>query len=138
MKWEKAIIWFRNYLRLHVNEALVRATEHVKEVYPVYVLDERMFGKTSFGFSKTGSHRAIFLLESLAVLRERLRSKGSDLIIRKGKPEEIIPRLAAEIGAKGVFAHQEVTSEETKVEDALEREHFRRGVTLEMYWGATM
>ncbi len=138
MKWEKGILWFRNDLRLHDHEALVNAVEHVKEVYPVYIFDERHFEKTSFGFPKTGAFRAKFLLESLHSLRERLRSKGSELIIRRGKPEEILPQLAQEWGAKGVFAHQEVTSEEIQIEDALEDALFKQGVTLETYWGTTL
>ncbi|MEM6348542.1 MAG: deoxyribodipyrimidine photo-lyase, partial [Bacteroidota bacterium] len=87
MKWERGILWFRNDLRLHDHEALQQAMEHTREVIPVYCLDPRQFEETSFGFSKTGSFRAKFLLESLQDLRNRLRSKGSDLIVVQGKPE---------------------------------------------------
>lgn len=34
-----------------------------------------------------------FLLESVADVRRSLRAKGSDLVIRIGKPEEVVPEL---------------------------------------------
>lgn len=43
----------------------------------------------SQGIAKTGPYRANFLLESVADLRQRLRDRGSDLIVRMGKPEEV-------------------------------------------------
>jgi hypothetical protein len=49
------ILWFRSDLRLHDNEALVRAVEASDAVIPVYCFDPRIFGKTyHFGFPKTG------------------------------------------------------------------------------------
>ena len=88
--------------------------------------------------SKTGAFRAAFLLQSLTELKSRLREKGSDLLILHGKPEEVLPKLAEETGAFGVFAHQEVAEEEISVEKALEREMFQAGKSLELFWGATL
>lgn len=49
------ILWFRSDLRLHDNEALVRAAEASDSVVPVYCFDPRIFGRTyHFGFQKTG------------------------------------------------------------------------------------
>ncbi|MCI4671350.1 MAG: DASH family cryptochrome [Bacteroidia bacterium] len=138
MKWERGILWFRNDLRLHDNEALTKAIENVGKIIPVYILDERQLKKSPFGFPKIGPHRAQFLLDSVRVLKKRLQEKGSDLIFRIGKPEELIPKLSEEYAAKGVFAHCEVTYEETNVEEALENALFKNGVSLEMYWGASL
>lgn len=138
MKWQRAILWFRNDLRIHDHEPLHQALESVSEVIPLYCIDPRWFGKTSYGFPKTGPFRAKFLLESLQDLRQRLRSKGSELIIRIGKPEEVIPEMARAHQAEGVFAHKEVTDEEVQIEKNLEKVLFRDGITLEMFWGATL
>ncbi len=91
MKTNNAIVWLRNELRLHDNEPLVRATQKYEQVFVVYCLDKRMFEQTSLGFLKTDYFRAKFLLESLQDLRKNLRKVGGELIIRTGKPEEIIP-----------------------------------------------
>lgn len=52
--------------------------------------------------------RAKFLLESLADLRARLRERGSDLVVARGKPEEVLPAIARAVGASAVYAHADV------------------------------
>ena len=88
---ERVIVWFRQDLRLHDNEALFEAIRQSKEVIPVFVLDERqIFGKTSFEFPKIGKFRMKFLLESIEDLRSNLKKLGSDLIVRVGHTENIL------------------------------------------------
>lgn len=119
---KKAIIWFRNDLRLHDNESLIDALNSVDHIYPVYVFDKRtFFGETSFGFRKTGVHRARFIIESIHNLRKRLVEKGSNLIVRIGKPEEVLYNLAREWKTNWIFCNRERTDEEVKVQDALEK-----------------
>lgn len=48
-------------------------------------------------------------------LRTALRSRGSDLVILRGRPEEELPKLARLVGAGAVFCHREVTQEEVQV-----------------------
>jgi deoxyribodipyrimidine photo-lyase len=75
-----------------------------------------MFGDTRYGFKKTDSVRAQFLIESVRNLRKNL---NGNLIIRLGKPEEVIPKLARRTEAKAVFCSAEVTSEEIDVEKSV-------------------
>ncbi|MEM9987540.1 MAG: DASH family cryptochrome, partial [Bacteroidota bacterium] len=138
MRWKRAIVWYRNDLRLHDHEAMHQALASVEEIVPVYCFDPRHFEETSFGFAKTGPFRAKFLLESVLNLRERLRSKGGDLLIAHGRPEEVLPTLAQRYSAEGVFAHKEATEEETQVEKRLENALFAQGITLELTWGSTL
>lgn len=49
------------------------------------------------GFDKTGPYRARFVLEALADLRQRLHAAGSGLIVRVGRPEEVLPALAKQV-----------------------------------------
>lgn len=122
MHRRRGIVWFRQDLRLHDNEALVNALKTVEEVVPVFVFDERLFlGKTSYGFPKTGQFRAQFIIESIQDLRQSLRKLGSDLIVRVGKPEDIIFDIAKEIKSSWVFCNRERTQEEVRVQDALEK-----------------
>ena len=56
----RVIVWFRQDLRLHDNEALHEAMKKGDEIVPIYVFDERQFfGKTKFGFQKTGKFRIL-------------------------------------------------------------------------------
>lgn len=123
MQTKRAIVWFRQDLRLHDNEALIDALSSADEVVPVYVFDERVFcGKTRFGFPKTGKYRARFIIESVEDLRNSLRALGSDLIVRVGKPEEILFELARQVKSSWIFCNRERTQEEVAVQDALEKE----------------
>jgi len=129
-----ALVWFRNDLRLHDNEALYRASQFDR-VIAVFVFDLRQFSTTSFGFPKTGAHRTRFLLETVTELRKRLRNIGSELVIRQGAPEEELQELAARHNVDTVFAQKEVTAEEVAVEQAVESS---LTADLQLIWGHTL
>ncbi len=127
----RAIVWFRQDLRLHDNEALTEALRIADEVIPIYVFDERVFqGKTSFGFAKTGKFRAKFILESIEDLRENLKKRGSNLLLRIGKPEEEIAQLAHELKPSWVYCNRERTEEEVEVQDTLEKNLWQQGLEI--------
>jgi len=138
MKFKRSVIWFRNDLRIRDNVTLSEGIARSKEVIPVYCLDPRNFENTELGFPKTGKLRHKFLIESLLNLRANLQREGADLIILKGKPEEVIPELAVSIDAQAIFFSQEVTSEETSVEKALEQKSWAKGIATENYWQSTL
>lgn len=118
----RAIVWFRQDLRLHDNEALQDALQHAYEIIPVFVFDERVFlGHTSFGFRKTDKFRAQFILESVADLRNNLRKLNSELLVRVGKPEDVLFELAKTTKTSWIFCNRERTAEEEAVQDELER-----------------
>jgi deoxyribodipyrimidine photo-lyase len=90
------IVWLRRDLRLADQAALVAACAS-GPVLPVYVLDD-----------ETAAHRAMggasrwWLHHSLAALDTALRAKGSRLILRRGRCEDVLAALAAETGAREV------------------------------------
>lgn len=133
-----AIVWFRNDLRIHDNEALLTANRESLAVLPVYCFDPRHFGNAPAECDKTAPYRAKFLLECVSNLRDNLRERGSDLIVRLGKPEEVLVSLAKAVGADGLYVHQEVSGDEieceTKVSVALQEE----GVDIKYFWGSTL
>ena len=134
----KVIIWFHNDLRLHDHEPLHDALTEGCEVFPVYCFDPRQFGQTAFGFPKTGKFRAQFLLESVADLRRSLQQRGCDLILRMGKPEDVLPALATEVQAQAVYWYEEVTTEETTVENTLADRLEAAGIHVQTFWGTTL
>ncbi len=93
MSVKRVLIWYRNDLRVHDHEPMYRGLQEKALIIPCYCFDRRQFDTTSFGFPKTGKYRAQFLLESIIDLRISLQKLGSNLIIRNGLPEEIIPVL---------------------------------------------
>ncbi|MGB3798643.1 MAG: DASH family cryptochrome [Lewinella sp.] len=123
MSKRAAIVWFRRDLRLHDNEALNDALKHGDEVLPVYIIDPREWRGTLplTGLPKIGAHRARFMLESIADLRESLRNRGADLIVRVGYPEELLPELSKKCRASWVFCNRERTREELRVQNEVEQ-----------------
>ncbi|KDP28169.1 hypothetical protein JCGZ_13940 [Jatropha curcas] len=133
-----SIVWFRNDLRVHDNECLNSANDESMSVLPVYCFDPREYGKSSSGFDKTGPYRATFLIESVADLRKNLQAKGSDLVVRVGKPETVLVELAKAIGADAVYAHREVSHDEVKAEEKIEAAIKDEGVEVKYFWGSTL
>ncbi|XP_057963903.1 blue-light photoreceptor PHR2 isoform X2 [Malania oleifera] len=133
-----SIVWFRNDLRVHDNECLNSANNESVSVLPVYCFDPRDYGKSSSGFDKTGPYRAAFLIESVSNLRRNLREKGSNLVVRIGKPETVLVELAKTVGADAVYAHREVSHDEVKAEEKIEAAMKEEGVEVKYFWGSTL
>ena len=135
---KRILLWYRNDLRLHDHELLTQAITAGGSVIPLYCFDDRQFGLTKFGFAKTGAFRARFLLESVADLRESWRSRDSDLIIRQGLPEIIIPALVERLGITDVYYYHELTAEEIAVSNALDRSLKLLNVNCKSAWVHTL
>ncbi|MFY7958225.1 MAG: DASH family cryptochrome [Flavobacterium macrobrachii] len=133
-----SIVWFKTDLRLHDNETLIKAISQSDEIIPVYCFDESNFVTTEFGFKKTGSFRAQFLLESLIDLDRNLRAKGSGLLIIKGRPEVEIPKIVQQYKATKVFAKKEVSYEEKQIEAKVQEELFKLKCELKIFSTSTL
>jgi deoxyribodipyrimidine photo-lyase len=90
------LVWYRQDLRLHDHAPLAAAAAEGAHIVPVYIFDE-----SGWGF---GGASRWWLHHSLHALAAALRARGAPLILRRGDPGEIIPALAAELGAKTVHA----------------------------------
>jgi deoxyribodipyrimidine photo-lyase len=134
----RILIWYRNDLRLHDHEPLHQALAEQAQIIPVYCWDSRLEGTTSYGFPKTGRFRAKFLAESLLDLRTNLQNVGSDLILRQGKTEDVLPQLAQELEIDRIYYHAEVTSEELAVEKSLKNALIPLNISLTSFWGHTL
>ncbi|XP_021834978.2 blue-light photoreceptor PHR2 [Spinacia oleracea] len=132
------IVWFRNDLRVHDNECLTTANNESMSVLPVYCFDPRDYGKSSSGFDKTGPFRASFVVESVTDLRKSLRARGSDLVVRVGKPETVLVEMAKAVGADALYVHREVSKGEAKAEGKIEAAMKEEGIEVKYFWGSTL
>lgn len=135
---QRILIWYRNDLRVHDLRALDEAVQQKAEIIPVYCFDDRNFGKTSFGFPKTGNYRAQFLIESVADLRASLQKLGSNLVVRRGLPEQIILAIAEQLKIDQVCYSQDVTAEEQQVEQKLKQALSAKNIQINSYWQTTL
>ena len=134
----KIILWYRNDLRIQDHEALFKASEKTSEVIPVYIFDPRLFVEHHLGFLKTGELRHQFLIESVQNLRKNLQEIGSNLIIKTGFPEDILPQLAQEIQANEIYTSEEITQEENEVDSLVEERMKTDGRKVKFFWQSTL
>ena len=87
------ILWFRRNLRLGDNAALCAAAESGAPIIPVYVVDELDSG----GASRWWLHH------SLAALDKQLQDLGSSLVLLCGSPQDELPQLINDAGAKAIY-----------------------------------
>lgn len=88
------VLWLRRDLRLHDHPALLAASEH-GPVTALFVLDDQLL-------ARAGVARVAFLLRSLRALDDDLRQHGGALVVRSGRPEDVVPQVVAEAGAEQV------------------------------------
>jgi len=136
-------------LRLLDHEPLVTAHARYAHVLHLFVFDPRWYGVSRVArLPRVGPHRARFLLDAVADLRRSLRARGTELVLRTGAVEEVVPAIAAAVSATAVLAHNEVGVEERAADAALRRALGRisasagvpssgggSGVRLELVWG---
>jgi len=133
-----AIVWHRNDLRVRDHQALHYAAQQHDRVVPVYCFDPRHFDTGMFDLPKTGPYRARFLRESVADLRASYRERGADLVVRAGKPEDVLPDLVRETEASEVCLFQEVGTEERDVEAAVDAALKATDALPAFFWGKTL
>ncbi len=95
-----SIWWIRRDLRLTDNAALHTALE-AGSVIPVFILDP--------AFDSASARRRDFLYEGLQALDKDLRDRNSYLVIRRGKPVEILRQLMQATSASQIFAEEDFT-----------------------------
>jgi deoxyribodipyrimidine photo-lyase len=78
--------WHRRDLRTTDNRSLSAAAD-ADTVVPLFVFDDAVL-------AHAGAPRVRYMLDALAALRERYRDLGSDLVVRRGDPREVVPDVA--------------------------------------------
>ncbi|MFZ9869696.1 MAG: DASH family cryptochrome [Candidatus Kapaibacteriota bacterium] len=112
----RALLWFRNDLRLEDHRILSSIASEAEVLLCVFVDNPDTYRVTDLGFPKTGAHRRRFLLQTLAELDQQLRSLGQRLLVAEGQPAAVIRTLCQEHNITHVYCSREVTTEELQDE----------------------
>jgi len=86
-----SVLWFRRDLRLGDHPALLAAAAE-GDVLPLFVVDPALW-------KPSGDVRRAYLLRSLRALDAEL---GGKLVVERGDPATVVPRVAARVGASRV------------------------------------
>jgi deoxyribodipyrimidine photo-lyase len=98
------VVWFRRDLRVADHPALRQAVD-AGRVVCLFVLDPALLGRRHH----RAPARLRFLRAGLEALDEELRPRGSRLVVRSGRPEVVVPEVAAEAGARAVHMTRDVS-----------------------------
>lgn len=97
------IIWFRRDLRLHDNTALYHAIQSGRPLLPLFIVDTGMPEQSN----RSCDRQMEFVHRTVHELHARLRTCGSGLLVRAGRPLDIFRTLMQEYTVEGVYANEE-------------------------------
>jgi deoxyribodipyrimidine photo-lyase len=132
------IVLFTTDLRLHDNVILHNAIKENDLVIPLFCWDEDFMNQAQFGFSRVGSIRQVFLHKVLHDLHSRFKTFGGYLLIRKGKPDDILSEIANEFSVHKVYTKKQVGIEEKRQNERLKSILRKKGIDFEEYSTSTM
>lgn len=123
------VVLFTRDLRLHDNVALATAANVADRIVPLYVHDPA---------DHHSPHRERFLAESLANLRDSLRDRGADLLIRVGDRAATTLRVCHEVRASGIAMMEDYGQKFHRWRSRLEHGASEMGAPLRTFPGVTV
>nr|WP_212844666.1 deoxyribodipyrimidine photo-lyase [Catellatospora sp. IY07-71] len=129
MTMKTAVLLLTRDLRVHDQPALAGACANAEHVVPLFVADRSL---------DVPANRRRFLLESLGDLREALRRRGGDLLVRSGDPVAETIRVARAVGADGVAVTADVSAYALRRQERLTRACERERLALKLFPGVTV
>jgi deoxyribodipyrimidine photo-lyase len=109
-----AVVLFTRDLRVHDQSALATACREADRVVPLFVLDEAILGSRY-----ANPNRLAHLVAALSDLREHLRERGGDLVIRRGDPLEELRDVVVEVAADAVHLSADVSAYARRREEGI-------------------
>ncbi|MEL0150319.1 MAG: deoxyribodipyrimidine photo-lyase [Rhodobiaceae bacterium] len=125
------IVWFRQDLRLNDNPALQNALNGKNAVTPVFI-DDNDCGR------QPGIMGRWWRDKSLAQLNDALKSRGSRLVFRKGRAQEVLPTLAKQVGATAVYWNRQYEADIVARDTAIKSTLKEGGIDAESFNGSLL
>lgn len=120
------LFWFRRDLRLEDNTGLFYALQQEKNILPLFIFDRNILDR----LEDKADARVEFIHSQLLEIKTKLEQKGSSLLIKYGKPEDIYLQLLQEFDIQSVYTNRDyepyAKERDAKVESLLKE----KGVTF--------
>ncbi len=97
------IFWFRRDLRLDDNAGLYHALKEGKNVLPLFIFDTEILDK----LENKADRRVQFIYQELERLQAELKTYGSSLLVKTGKPLEIWKQLTTDYSIENVYCNRD-------------------------------
>lgn len=130
------LVWFKNDLRLHDNEALTKAIQECAELIFCYAIEQDHFKELDLGFKISDINRYKFLEQSVVNLQDHLDKLGGHLLIGSDSAVQLLPELVEKYNISDIYAEEEYASEELNLINRIQK--ILPEVKFHFYWGKTL
>ncbi|WP_439883431.1 cryptochrome/photolyase family protein [Pontibacter sp. MBLB2868] len=97
------LFWFRRDLRLHDNAGFYHALTSGKKVLPLFIFDTDILAY----LEDKADARITFIHDSVTEMHQKLQALGSTLLVKFGKPVEVIEQLTKEYDLDGIYTNRD-------------------------------
>ncbi|WP_181306361.1 deoxyribodipyrimidine photo-lyase [Rufibacter sp. XAAS-G3-1] len=97
------LFWFRRDLRLSDNAGLYHALTSGYPVIPLFIFDQDILGQ----LSGSQDRRVDFIHDTVTALGSQLQSWGSSLLVKYGRPMEVLMELTEHYHLQAVYANHD-------------------------------
>jgi deoxyribodipyrimidine photo-lyase len=123
-----AVVWFRDDLRVADNPALDAAVRSGRPVVCVYLWDD-----VSPGLRPPGGAARWWLHHSLTALDHELRTRGAQLVVRRGAAEAELRALTTELDAGALYWNRRYGGAERTVDSAVKAAAREAGIDAQSF-----
>ncbi len=102
-KQEIALFWFRRDLRVNDNAALYHALRSGLPVVPIFIFDQDILNR----LEDKRDARVQFIHQAIVKLKGDIEAAGSTLIVRHGKPFDVISNFLNEYNVREVYTNHD-------------------------------
>ncbi len=120
-----ALLWLRRDLRLFDQAALHHALTSGKQVVCVFIFDSTILAPLP-----RRDRRVAFIWHSLKQIKQELNRHGSDLIVRHGDPQQLIPELALHYQASAIYTNHDIEPQAIQRDGKIAQRLAKLGIPL--------
>ena len=137
---QKALVWLRRDLRLYDNAALHYALKECSQVWLTFIFDTDILDPLHIAAKDskvdgdlTHDRRVDFIWQGLKQIDDELRALGGGLIVRVGKPTELIPKIAKELGVNIVYTNHDYEPSAIARDLQVQKDLEKQGIQFESF-----
>lgn len=114
MKYQQALYWFTNDLRLTNNSLLAQMANEAERVCFVYIKNDSEFTHPMFQDRGVGERRQRFIDDSLQDLADQLANQGHQLAVFSGTPQKVITEIVQTLEVNAIYVCEQTGLDEAQ------------------------